>query len=478
MIKLKKNPYINYLLNTKDYLNANIITKLIKFLLIPIKTRLLTPADYGILSIVTSFQTILNVFFNMNFYGGIIRYYHEEKDDFLDFFKSSIIYIYSINIFFLLILFIFRNFLIQYLGFSIKLYWITIYISFISIPQSFFFSYLMASKRSKTYSYLMISISLVVSFVSILWMFLLKENRYLGDIYARLLLLSIITVLILIYIFFKLKGKIVINFNYIKYLIFFGIPLIPHALSGIILMYFDRLIINNIDGFAKAGVYSFAYNIGLIMYITVNSFNKAWNPVFYEKMNKKEYNSIEYYVKKNIKIIYFIALILILFSNNIIGILANKNYLEAIYILPMIILSYVMVFNYMIFVAFSFYEKRTYIISINSIIAAIINIILNYIYIPKYGYIAASYTTLFSYIVLFLLHYIFVRFKLKYNIIKFSTVYIPFIILILFVAISVVIQYFLYLTIIIEIMVKSFILLLYFVVSFYYLIKKVRKKYI
>lgn len=65
------------------------------------------------------------------------------------------------------------------------------------------------------------------------------------------------------------------------------------------------------------------------------------------------------------------------------------------------------------YVNYAFYEKKTKNIAAITIVAGGLNILLNYLFIPKFGYIAASGTTLISYVVLFLLHYINVKWILK-----------------------------------------------------------------
>ena len=83
----------------------------------------------------------------------------------------------------------------------------------------------------------------------------------------------------------------------------------------------------------------------------------------------------------------------------------GEKYYQSIEIMPAIILGCFMMGAYTLYVNVEFYEKKTIIISIMTIISAIFNFTTNYIFIPKYGYIAAAYTTLASYFLLFVLHY-------------------------------------------------------------------------
>ena len=66
-------------------------------------------------------------------------------------------------------------------------------------------------------------------------------------------------------------------------------------------------------------------------------------------------------------------------------------------------------FAYTLFVDVEIYFGESNYIAIASIVAAALNLFLNYIFIPRYGYIAAGYTTLFSYVITMVLHYLFLK---------------------------------------------------------------------
>jgi O-antigen/teichoic acid export membrane protein len=67
------------------------------------------------------------------------------------------------------------------------------------------------------------------------------------------------------------------------------------------------------------------------------------------------------------------------------------------------------------YVNYAFYEKKTKNIAAITIIIGLLNITLNYLLIPHFGYIAAAWTTLISYISLFILHYINVKYVININ---------------------------------------------------------------
>ena len=106
------------------------------------------------------------------------------------------------------------------------------------------------------------------------------------------------------------------------------------------------------------------------------------------------------------------AISLILFAQEIVQLLSTKEYVKALPIVPVIIISYVFLYLYTLFANYSFYYKKTGYISLATLVT-LVNIVLNYLLIPRFGYIIAAYTTLFSYILLFVFHYTVIRFILK-----------------------------------------------------------------
>ena len=91
----------------------------------------------------------------------------------------------------------------------------------------------------------------------------------------------------------------------------------------------------------------------------------------------------------------------------LIKIFATKEYLDAIWIIPPISLSVFFMFGYVIFSTVEFYYEKTSFAVAASGMAAVINVILNYIFIKSYGYYAAGYTTVLGYILLMAAHYVF-----------------------------------------------------------------------
>lgn len=451
--------------HAKNYMTATFFTKALGFISVPVFTRLLTPNEYGILSIFTSIISISTILLGLNFNGAVNRYYHEDDKKFGEFISSNILFLFIFNIISFYIINLFKKEISVLINIDVNIFIIAVIIGIFNIPINMFLAYLQTSKQSHKYSLLSVSKSILILVVSIVWVYLLSEKRYFGKIYGNLFINGFIFVISIFY--FLRLGKLKIKFKYIKYSLLFGIPLIPHAISGFVLSYFDRIAINQLTGSLNTGLYSFAYNVGMIMNVVVMAMNKAWVPMFYENLKKDNFLKINNMAKNYSKYIFLAAISLILFSKELVIILADEKYYDALDLVPIIILSYVFVFFYTLFANYSFYRKKTGLISLATFTAGIINVFLNYWLIPKFGYISAAYTTLFSYILLFIFHYINVKFILKNKMIE-----IKFILLDFLIVLFILFFYLLFSNLIINYLILFIIKSIIFIIAIYYFIIK------
>jgi O-antigen/teichoic acid export membrane protein len=410
------NENLEFISHSKNYLSATFFLKALGFISVPIYTRLMTPDDYGILAVFASAVTIITVFMGLNLRGGIKRYYFEKNDDFDRALGSNLIFITIFDLFLFGFLYLYRDLIASFFAIDGRLFFYASLISLLYVPFNIYLTYLQGIKNSKKYSFITISKQVLILITSITIMIYLDNKIYMGKIYSQIIFAGFL----FIYVFYELTkiSKFNLSKKYIKYTLAFGIPLIPHALSNFILSHFDRIIINQLTGSLDTGLYSFAYNVGMIMNVVVMASIKAWQPIFYEEFADNNLDKINRMAYNYSKYIYFSAIGLILFSKELVMILAEKSYYAALNLVPVIVLGYVCVFLYTLFFQYASYRKRTGLISLNTFIAGFVNIGLNYWLIPIFGYTAAAYTTFASYILLFVLHYSNARFVLKEDVIS------------------------------------------------------------
>ena len=234
----------------------------------------------------------------------------------------------------------------------------------------------------------------------------------------RMIGISLPSIILAIYFWIKtIKNRNAsINITYWKYGLLISLPMVLHAISMNILSQSDRLVISKFCGATPVAFYSLVRNYALLLFVVTDAMNQAWQPWFHDNYYAKNY----YEVRKNTKLIViltcYIGLACIAIGPEAILILGGKQYMEAIKCLPSMVLGVVCQCIYTHYINIEIHLKKTKYASQGTVIAAILNIVLNIIFIPPFGYEAAAYTTFVSYCVLLILHYYITRYKLKVKI--------------------------------------------------------------
>ena len=228
--------------HAKNYVSADILGKGLAFLSIPILTRLLTTEDYGVLGVFTSISSIFIIIFGLGIRGSVTRYYYEGSKDFNKFLGANIILLSFFGVFLLCGLNIFREQVSSFFDVSSVLFTYATIVAFFSVMFEVYQSYLQASKKSKEYSVLSICKSFFILAFTIGIILELEKEKYLGSIYAQLIIIFIISS----YALFRALKIAKINFEkkYLTYSLVFGIPVVFHLISQTILSSFDQIIIN------------------------------------------------------------------------------------------------------------------------------------------------------------------------------------------------------------------------------------------
>jgi len=432
--KIKSTDIFETLKHSKNYFFANVATKAIAFISIPIFTRLFTQVDYGIVSVFSAYVGIMTVILSLNSYTAVGRYYYEKTDDFGEFIGTTLI---LVGLIFGLTIPVYILFYKQIASLMQLPGLLPIYLIFaclFAIIYSIYYQILVPQKKSKEAGVISISKGYTAFGVAVLFVYLLKENRYLGQIWATLLIGLIFSVYFMIRILKYLKFSFKVE--HIKYISTYSIPLIPYHLSGIILAQFDRIMINSTIDSASAGLYSLGYNVGMLLLMVIGSTQTALIPDFFKFLDNKEYDRLDALFKKVFSIVTIAALGLILFAKEIVMILADKKFHEGLSVVPIVVIGYVFYEMFVVYGMYPGYKKKTMFTSIVALTAGISNIILNAIFIPKYGYIAAAYTTVASYFIMFLLAWIVAKIILIQRVTPLWVIWKPTLIMFCFIALA------------------------------------------
>lgn len=388
------------------YTFTNFFVRGLAFITIPIYTRLLTPAEYGLASVYIAWVSIFIIFINLNLKSSITRAKQEiELGGKYDEFASSIAFLsLCLFLFFLLIAIVFRNMLGDIIGLSPLLLILAIIQAFFSSVKGLAIGKFVAEYKYKIKSIATIIgalLGVVLAVYLILYVF--SDQPHLGKILG-----SFVSVAVLGTVFFVqllIKGRTFVNFSYWKYALIIAVPLIIHELSLIINNHFDRIIIQRFIGEEATGIYSFTYNVSMIVAVIRTSFAGAMAPWIYEKLKEGSYKNIRLKSAYYRDAFAFLYICVLLLSPEIITIMAHPRYLAGIHLAPWIFMAYFFQFMYIEEIRVEIFYKKTGLVSLGTAVSSALNIVLNLILIPRFGYPAAAITTAISFFFLFLYHY-------------------------------------------------------------------------
>ena len=387
------------------YTLSNFLVKSIGFITTPIFTRLLTHAEFGAFNNYTSWLSIISVFVTLNLESTLISARFDYEDDFDGYILSMLSISFISTFVWFVIINAGRDFFVSIFDLDIK------YINAMLLYLLFLPAVNMFQTRERYYfeykKTVLTSIVLAVgtALLSVVLVLSLSDGLF-GRVTGAVV--PTVAAGIVFYLYFIKHGKR-INIRYWKYAIPICLPYIPHLLSMTLLNSTDRVMITKICGSEQTALYSLAHTCGTMITLLITSLNGAFAPWLGEKINSNDYQSVRGFSNTYIITFFFMSIGIMLLSPEALYILGGESYMEAIYVLSPISMGCICQFLYTMFVNVEQFKKKTGGMAIGSVTAALINFILNMIFIPKIGYLAAAYTTLVGYVVLLLIHMFLVK---------------------------------------------------------------------
>lgn len=380
------------------FLIVNLLQKGIAFIINPIFVRLMSPEEFGQTTVYYTDYELVGTIAMFALSAGCFDVGMQDNKEDRNCFSFSVLVLSNvITIITALVIAILFPYISTYLRLSKILLW-TMVAGFLLSPAMGFWS----RQERYAFNYRAPAIVTVVSYglstiAAVVLVYLSNWNR------AEVRVISAFAVMVPVYLFFWIyvarRAKFKVKAEYIKFAFLFNLPLIPHYLSSFVLNSADRIMIANIAGDAEAAFYGLAYSIAVIITMIWTSINSSLVPYYMDKYEKKEYDKISEYVMPILTVFAIICLLIVLMAPEIIRILGTEEYYPAVYIVPSVVCGIFFMALYYIFTNALYYYKKPQYVLIASITAAVLNIILNYYGISRFGYLAAGYTTMICYLV-------------------------------------------------------------------------------
>lgn len=385
------------------YTLSNVINSGIPFLLLPLLTNYLAPEEYGKLTNFNSLLTLLIPITSINFMTALQVVYVKDKAIFPSYVSTGMLTMLIMSTLVSFLLFIFSD--------SIS--------ALIQVPKSFviftgiycfyqnvfevILSIWRMDDRVKAYGVFRIGrtvVELSITLILVIGYRMDFEGSINGLNYSYGLFS-----LISIFILWK-DGLITKNLNkkHVEHIFRYGVPLIPHVLSSVVILYTDKILLTKFHGLSSNGIYSVGFMVGQVIGLFQNSFNLVWVPYAYKRLKNGEHKDKVALIKWTY--IYFIGILVLVLLfylfTPVIFYFLGKSYQVGISMVLWIALGFAFNGMYKMVSVYFFYFEKTIFIAIVSTFSAVVNILLALYLIPKYSFFGAAISTMTAFLSQFL----------------------------------------------------------------------------
>ena len=399
--KLKNKSYVKGEVKaTICYLISNICTKAFGFITIPLYTRVLTTSEYGYLNTYNAWVSLLSVIMGLSLSSAIYGKMKLEREN-RDRFQSSVM---SLSVLAAMII------TVIVLSANIVLYGridVLVFLALIQGYGTFVVNYVLqewvVDNRYVVHSVVSIGMTAVpIAVTCLIIKYVFVHQRYLSIIVPRAAVIVVLMNLFIIMII--ARGKCIYDKDIWIWSLKYCIPVVFHSLSLMVMLQADRIMISNLYGYDESGVYSFIYNVTLVIGVLIAALENTWKTWFFRNYEISDRRLIQNRCRLFITVAILGVSVYIFVAPDLVKILASEEYQTRLFLIGPIAFAYIISFFYDFLVYVEYKKEATKNIAKASIIAAIVNIVLNALIIPRYGGIGAACTTCVAYAVQFVMH--------------------------------------------------------------------------
>lgn len=393
---------------TANYGLSSVLQPIIGFLLIPLYTRFLTPEDYGVLGLATSIGGVLVVFMRVGLTGAITRYYYDLPDAaaFRRFFSSITLTLVVWAGAIAVVLSVFGEPLMRVLapGVPFNPYLLlVIWSAFLGLMPQVLKAQLQVRERSAEHSAFTLASFLLTLLLTIGFVVGLRLGA-LGNLLAEFLVSLVLFVVSLVLMRRHLAP--IVHPPHVGSALRYGLPLVPHHLSGWVLAFADTVVLAQFTNLATVGLYTVGYRFAVPADIALGAFTTAWTPIYFS-IRREQGESAAATLRTMVTYIVFgflsLFLGIILFAPDAIRIITPSTFHASYQIVFPLVMARVFQLGYQLTFNAVFFSKKTARVPLVTFTGVVVNVIFYFIFIPPLGALGAAWATAMAYCVTFLM---------------------------------------------------------------------------
>lgn len=386
--------------NATYYTLGSVLKSAASFLFLPIFSNALGAEQYGVLNLLQTFSSILGVLMTLSTERSLFRLYYDYKtEEGKTQFLSTVFWTISgISLLMILLILLTGRYIVHYMGDVdvMRVLFPTIVYTYLLSIINFGQTLMQVEQKGKSFFIVSIAFLIVYNVSSLLFLYFYSKNVE-SLVYGQLLA----SVLVLPFVYRNIKDRIKLAFsvdmlrNTLKY----SIPLFISVTFAWVLHMTDRLFIANLATMEDAGIYSLASKFVQLSIVLIAAIHQAYSPLFYNIANTMPYDQAKQKLlpinKMVTAMVCFICLMVAILTKPVLNLLFSEEYSGSLPFVYLLATSCIFTQQCVLLNVMVYQNKKVKSMSMITIICGIMSVVLNNIFIPLWGAIAAGIVNLF-----------------------------------------------------------------------------------
>jgi O-antigen/teichoic acid export membrane protein len=390
-----KLPTNSFLSASAVFLFSNVLAAATPFVLLPILTRYLSPAEYGQVAIFQALVTGLAAIIGISADSAAgVKYYdsHITPTELKSYIGSCMFVLVVTSALALLLSAVFLRPISGWLALRQQWLPLSVVVASANLVVSLRMVQWQVRNKPKKFGMFKVSQSLLNMLVSLI----LVVSFSLGS-EGRILAMSLVPVAFALLAIILLRRDEMLGFAYrgehVRDIVAYGVPLIPHSIGYFLLSSVDRFVINDKLGTTQVGMYIVAVQLVAASGLVFDAINSAYVPWLFERLKRNEAAEKRQIVRRTLAYFLFLLVAVALaftFGGRVLVLIAGQRYAEAGRVVGWLALGWAFYGMYLMVTNYIFFSKRTGLLSASTILAGTINIGFLLVFVPHMGIIGAG----------------------------------------------------------------------------------------
>lgn len=384
-----------------NYAGVAAASKLVPLASILIFSRMMTVEDYGVINVFTSYIWILGIALSLNLYTAVGRFAYEPSMDFPRLLGTTLIAIAALFGVGVLTVSLGLPTVAGWMRLPSTVVLMLLVVVLGQIAESLLTQVAIYRTRSGLLLRIVAGRAVLTMLLSLALLAWLQEDRYLGVLWAD----TATSALLILWVAVRLgkDAAWTLDRKVLRTMASYSLPLIPYMLSLTLLAQLDRMMIDRLYGKEATGLYSMAFNVGMLLSLLISAVLNAYNPRFFDAMNQGDHPRMHADSRQVLAIAVLCAAGVVLLGQDLAAVFLPARYAASFPLIPVVTLGALCSVIFQLWGRVIGFVNRNGLLAAIAVAAVALKVALNLWWLPRFGWTAAAWSTLAAYLLMSLL---------------------------------------------------------------------------